>query len=51
MQMTEVSEGRVDDCQLSCEQVENFDELLQQVSFEAPNCSPLPHHLASKLIF
>ncbi|CAM6051286.1 unnamed protein product [Sphagnum compactum] len=31
MQMTEVSEGRVDDCQPSCEQEENFDELLQQV--------------------
>ncbi|KAH9544259.1 hypothetical protein CY35_13G109300 [Sphagnum magellanicum] len=31
MQMTQVSEGRVDDCQPSCEQEENFDELLQQV--------------------
>ncbi len=51
MQMTQVSEGRVDDCQPSCEQEENFDELLQQVSFEAPTCPPLPHPLASKLIF
>jgi len=31
MKMTEVSEGRVDDCQPSCEQEEKFDELLQQV--------------------
>jgi hypothetical protein len=38
MQMDGVSDGRVNDGQPIGEQQEQFDELLQQVGFEATSC-------------